>query len=188
MTKLGVNHPNRKAFETALKKPLDGVRAYNLADARSAAADGYKVTFSYKPTVSWTQAASGAEDASDRAIATEVAGWGPGHVLCKQHEPENDGLPVQDFVAMESRWASVVSPILHAAGSKWGICLMGQTFKDNNATQWLGSLRPDVLAADAYLWRGASSAYAPSEKQASHAAFTAYVAYCTANVHARTTR
>jgi hypothetical protein len=184
MTRLGVNHPNRKAFETALKKPLDGVRAYNLADARSAHADGYKVTFSYKPTVSWSQAASGAESASDKAIANEVASWGPGHVVAKQHEPENDGLPAADFIAMETRFKNDVEPILHAAGSKWGICLMGQTFKDNNAAQWLGSLRPDVLAADAYLWRGASSAYAPSEKQASHAAFTAYVAYCTTNGYA----
>jgi hypothetical protein len=177
-----VNHPNRKAFEQALKKPLDaGVRAYNIGDARSAHADGYKVTLSYKPTVSWSQAASGAESASDKAIANEVASWGPGHVVAKQHEPENDGLPAADFIAMQTRFRNDVEPILHTAGSKWGICLMGQTFKDNQAGTWLGSLKPDVLSADAYLWRGASSAYAPSEKQASHAAYTAYVNYCTAN-------
>jgi hypothetical protein len=182
MTRLGVNHPNRKAFEQALKQPLDaGVRAYNIGDARSAHADGYKVCFSYKPTVSWSQAASGAETASDKAIANEVASWGPGHIVAKQHEPENDSLPAADFIAMQTRFKTDVSPILAAAGSKWGICLMGQTFKDNQAGTWLGSLKPDVLAADAYLWRGATGAYAPSEKQASHAAYTAYVAYCKAN-------
>jgi hypothetical protein len=184
MTKLGVNHPNRKAFETALKTPLDAVRCYNVADARSAHADGYKVVLSYKPTVSWSAAASGAETASDKAIATEVASWGPGHIVAKQHEPENDGLPAADFIAMETRFKTDVSAILAAAGSKWGICLMGQTFKDGNASTWLGSLKPDILAADAYLWRGATGAYAPSEKQASHAAFTAFVDYCKTNGYA----
>jgi hypothetical protein len=85
---------------------------------------------------------------------------------------------------MQTRFRTDVAATLNGGGAKWGICLMGQTFKDKQADTWLGPLHPDVLSADAYLWRGANSAYAPSEKQASHAAYTAYVGYCTAHGYA----
>lgn len=181
MTKLGVNFPSRVAFEAALKKPLDaGVRCYTIADARKLHAEGRKVTFSYKPTVTFAQAAAGQEDQKDLAIINEVASWGPGHTLAKQHEPENDGQPAADFVAMTKRWLGIATPILHGAGSRTGICLMGQTFKDGPAP-WIGTNRPDVMGADPYLWRGASGPYAPTEKAAQYSAFDAFLAYCTTN-------
>jgi hypothetical protein len=184
MPKLGVNHPFRAQFETALKKPLDGVRCYNIGDARAAHADGYKVTLSYKPTVSWAQAAAGGESLLDKAIAAEVASWGAGNTLAKQHEPENDGLPAADFVAMQTRFRTDVEQILHDDGARWGICMIGFTFNGANPGQWIGSLKPDVLAIDAYLWRGASGPYAPSEKVTNQNTFVKFLDYAKANGHA----
>lgn len=178
MTKLGVNFPSRAAFQTALKKPLDaGVRCYNMADARRAHADGFKVTVSYKTGGTFAQGAQN-DAAFDRAIAMEVASWGPGNTLAKNHEPENDGQPAPDFVAMTTAFRNSVESVLHAAGCRWGICLIMDTFRKGTADQWIGSLKPDVLAADGYMWLGATGPYAPSEKQPTYVAFAAYLDYC----------
>lgn len=147
--------------------------------ARSAAARGDMLLLSVKPAVSWgSEPNSAAERTRITGIATGAAGLGVPVGFALNHEPENDGGVMADFINMQKWFINLVNPILHPAGGKSAICLM-----DASRPQWLGDARPDIFATDIYMWRGAqtSKPWANPTIPAKLDLYLAHLDYCKAH-------
>jgi hypothetical protein len=123
----------------------------SITQATADAKAGRIPWLSYKLSVSWADAASGAADDATRALAKQLATV-PGEVwVALHHEPEGDG-NLADWVAVQKR----LLPLLHAAPNvrTTTILTAWDTFDSGNAAYSLSSLWPgsmvDIMGFDAY--------------------------------------
>lgn len=163
MAKLGPVIPARADWERSLGHPVGVVRHFaqdqswshpTFDQVRAAASAGIAVRTSFKPARSWGDVGRGLEDTRIRGILAGCDGLGIDVGVACNHEPEDDGRDPADFKAMQAHFLDLCGEYPNV---KSAIVYMGSSFEDGAIDAYFAdTLRPDILAADTYIWRKAN--------------------------------
>jgi hypothetical protein len=165
MTKLAVNDPGRAAFETALGQPLDYVRCFNEADAKTHAGTGRAVIVTTKTPFN-------SPDSELVRLANVYKAFAKPGYFGVWHEPENDidsgSFTKAQYTAFQKRINDVMGPILRPSGWKMIQIYMGFHFPGGSGGTWgIESTvlsTTEALGADTYMWRGKCSPWACADQ------------------------